>query len=169
MADFSNSDTIAISAGVIALAALGVSIWQGYISREHNKLSVRPHLEFILHCKTTEDFRLILRNSGLGPALISKISLFVDNKEFVFNDSDTANKFFEKLAPQNAGDFSYYIADQRSAISSDKFIRVFIFNESTAAKNPQLNNYLRNMQSRISAKVEYKCMYGRAYSAAFTC
>jgi hypothetical protein len=41
-----SSDTVtAIAATVIALLALIVSIWQGVTSREHNRLSVKPHLD----------------------------------------------------------------------------------------------------------------------------
>ena len=82
MSDLTNSDVIAISSGVVALCALGTSIWQGYISRHHNLLSVRPHLEIVVSLSRDEGLRFRLVNGGLGPALLDSVS-FIHREQWV--------------------------------------------------------------------------------------
>ena len=65
------------SAVAISLAALGFSIYQGRIARKHNRLSVKPVLDYYLGAVDDgSDFQLTLKNNGLGPALISSFALF---------------------------------------------------------------------------------------------
>lgn len=68
-----------ISSGVIALCAFVISICQGKQVREHNKLSVRPHLTTWRHSEPEKGFyRLELINNGIGPAVIEGFSIKVD-------------------------------------------------------------------------------------------
>lgn len=56
---------------IVAILALFVAVWAGYLSRRHNRLSVRP--ELMQYSDASEEdlvFRLGVRNSGLGPARI---------------------------------------------------------------------------------------------------
>lgn len=61
---------IAVSSIVIALAALGATIWQGLLTRRHNRLSVTPRLR--VDCDHPDDGEVVvtLMNTGLGPAVI---------------------------------------------------------------------------------------------------
>lgn len=64
------------SAVVISLAALGYSIYQGRLARLHNRLSVKPVLDFYVGAVDDDsDFQLTLKNNGLGPALISSFQM----------------------------------------------------------------------------------------------
>ena len=70
-----------ISSAVIALCALVFSIWQGILTRKHNKLSFRPHLTTWTNRIAEKGFYSIdLINNGLGPAIISSFSLKIDRK-----------------------------------------------------------------------------------------
>lgn len=70
-----------ISSAVIALCALVFSLYQGKQAREHNKLSVRPHLSTWEHKEVEGGFyRLELINNGIGPAVIDTFSIKVDGK-----------------------------------------------------------------------------------------
>ena len=70
---------IAISSTVIALAALFVSIWQGILTRQHNKLSVMPRLRIDFH-RAVEliSIKVLLVNKGTGPAIIRSMDYGVD-------------------------------------------------------------------------------------------
>ena len=72
---------IAISAVVVALVSLIVSIWEGVSNRRHNKLSVRPSLRIDRNTGLNEDVRITLINTGLGPAIIKKYKVFLEQKE----------------------------------------------------------------------------------------
>jgi hypothetical protein len=75
-------DLPAIFAGVIACTALGVSIWQGMLSREYNRLSLHPILfgyqDFTLNI---HDSGLFLSNRGGGPAVLRTSQIYLSGGE----------------------------------------------------------------------------------------
>lgn len=86
---------------IIALCALYLTLKQLGISREHNKMSVRPHLITTTESDDKEGvYKVILKNNGIGPAQFNKVSLFLDNKLFELNGErkikDMLSKMFNK-------------------------------------------------------------------------
>ncbi len=71
------STITAISSVAIALAAFFVAWWTGHVQREHAKLSVLPHLDFIYGNTSTGSLALLLINNGVGPAVITGFDIFV--------------------------------------------------------------------------------------------
>lgn len=72
-------DALSYSALVIALVALGVSIWQGYLTLRQNHLAVRPLLFSVADfTRGAEESGLILTNRGYGPALLIESQISVD-------------------------------------------------------------------------------------------
>lgn len=68
--------------GISALA-LAVSLWQGWISREHNRLSVKPYVQVTPYLEgANKRIGLYISNYGLGPAVIEKASLSLDGKSY---------------------------------------------------------------------------------------
>lgn len=71
----------AIAATVIAVIALAVAVWQGFESRKHNRLSVKPAMAFLIQkAKGKEPVGLSLKNHGAGPAFIRKFTIWIDGK-----------------------------------------------------------------------------------------
>lgn len=61
-------DLISYSAALVALLALAVSIWQGYLTRLQNRLTVRPLLfAYSDFADGSKDSGLVLTNRGLAP------------------------------------------------------------------------------------------------------
>lgn len=77
-----NSIIISVSSVLIAVAALGVAVYQSYLSRFHNKLSVKP---LITDSSWTDDdryeFCYRIQNNGLGTAVIKSFTYFWADKE----------------------------------------------------------------------------------------
>lgn len=71
------------ASNVIALSALAATFWQAYISRKHNKLSVKPYLT--TWTTTSSDGYVIVKiiNNGVGPAHIKSFSIFVDGQKMI--------------------------------------------------------------------------------------
>lgn len=66
---------------VIAVSALVVSIWQGSISMKHNRLTVKPYLDFhIVQIDSTITVRF--SNEGFGPAILEEISFFYEDEQY---------------------------------------------------------------------------------------
>jgi len=76
-----DADTVtAICAVAIAVASLAVSVTETRATRAHNRQSVRPLLGFECHRWEGGEAGIRLRNSGLGPAIITSTRLIVDGK-----------------------------------------------------------------------------------------
>ncbi len=67
----------AVGTVIMALCALVTSVWQGYTLQQHNKLSLRPYLEFEANIDRRPDgkiaFGLFINNNGLGPAEVTDV------------------------------------------------------------------------------------------------
>ncbi len=57
---------------LVAVSALVVSVWQVRTSQEHNKLSVRPYLDFFTGWNNGV-WRSDISNEGVGPAIITRV------------------------------------------------------------------------------------------------
>lgn len=70
---------IALAAAFIAFCALGISIWQGFLMRQHSRLSVKPWL--VLHRDAIEGnaVEIHLVNAGLGPALVKDLYYTIED------------------------------------------------------------------------------------------
>lgn len=73
------ADITATASVVVAVAAIAVAVWQGMLSREHNRLSVRPHLQITSYLGSPP-LRLSIANVGIGPAYIRDVRLRVDGR-----------------------------------------------------------------------------------------
>lgn len=76
---WSPKELIAIAATVIALCALGVSVYEGYSGRLHRRLSVRPYVSFAFYYNKA-GAHFSLDNYGLGPAQVQWFRATVDDK-----------------------------------------------------------------------------------------
>jgi len=66
-------------AGVVALAAIALAVWEGYENRRHNHLSVIPKIDATRNRDLLEQsFELVLASNGLGPAVVRNMQVFVD-------------------------------------------------------------------------------------------
>ncbi|WP_416398908.1 hypothetical protein [Allohahella sp. A8] len=77
-----SGNIFAAAAVFISLLALGVSIWQGILSREHNRLSLAPHLQVSPRLQGDGETGLYLENSGTGSAFIQSATISDGSKVF---------------------------------------------------------------------------------------
>lgn len=70
---------------IVALAAIGLSVWEGLENRWHNRLSVLPHLDPVDRTQRKTDstymVRLAIENTGLGPAVLENFIYFRGSKK----------------------------------------------------------------------------------------
>ena len=87
------------ASNVIALSALAATFWQAYISRKHNKLSVKPYLT--TWTTTSSDGYVIVKiiNNGVGPAHIKSFSIFVDGQKMIGENLEPHMKCLNIIFP----------------------------------------------------------------------
>jgi hypothetical protein len=89
------------SSAIIALCALGLTLWQAYVSRQHNRLSVTPYLTTWSHNDTDQHrYSVEILNNGIGPALINNFQVFVDGHQVKGDDLELIKKSLKLLFPQ---------------------------------------------------------------------
>lgn len=78
-------------AAIIACCALGITFWQGSLTRKYNKLSVIPHLTILKQYNMTNEpsIKFAVQNDGLGPAQIIAFKMKINNQEIDTTDIDT--------------------------------------------------------------------------------
>lgn len=86
------STLVAVCATAVAVASLAVSVYESPSSRCHNRLSVRPLLQFQHNWVAGQRAGLRLINSGLGLAVIMKTVLTADGNALgEYNKRDVEN------------------------------------------------------------------------------
>jgi hypothetical protein len=87
----------AVCATGIAVVSLVVSIAEARASRRHNRHSVRPILEFGFERQVKGVTGIVLRNQGVGPAVITATSLYLDGQYLGHWEEPVVNPFRDSL------------------------------------------------------------------------
>lgn len=91
-----------VAALVVSLCALGLTVYQAYLSREHNRISVRPSLSTFYDIDPAPDNPRItlvsikLKNSGLGPAVIKSFEILVEGEAVTVKSPDEMHRLVLK-------------------------------------------------------------------------
>ena len=164
MAALSNSDWIALSSGVVALCALGVSFWQGHVASKHNRLSARPHLKVDCHAKDDEISCSII-NVGLGPAFLDELLFSIGGTEYDFF-GDSFMGFVDHFRNPLMSETNFYVhrVPPGTAISAGESFLIF-----RTVEHPLMQTHLDSVNSllpRIQSMSRYRSMYGERFGAA---
>jgi hypothetical protein len=98
--EFSAEIYIAIASTIIALCALGITLWQAHLSYKHNKLSVQPLLATHETHNKKDDTGYVLfelNNCGIGPAIIKNFTLLYGDQEVARNNRKQYADYLENL------------------------------------------------------------------------
>jgi hypothetical protein len=141
---------------IVAICALALAGWQGWLARKHNILSVQPKLS--VHSKTSaKKIGYTITNKGLGTAYIKKVEFFshgklIDDKIYHLR----LKKLFLKhgIKPENCTMTRLF---DEMEIAKDESMD--LFNVSIDKKiNSSLVFYEYAVEFKI--KISYQCIYG---------
>jgi hypothetical protein len=150
------------AANIIALTAAAVVATQAWLTREHNRLSVRPHLQ--THIDTQTNFQesvfyysVELRNNGLGPAIVKKWSVFLDGVEQQLQTREEVDTFIKGL-------ISNFLSLKTRFFGPDEVMRANDSQTILALKLPLMSTAghkdFEKQLNRLGLVVEYTSMYG---------
>jgi hypothetical protein len=184
---FTTDTYIGLCAAVVALAALIVSVWQGFETRLNDRLSVRPYINFTYRTPIGSPAEILLHNKGIGPAILKKITYRVDGKDF---DASTTNGLASCLAAANlttnawttlmaSGNLRIQVTEEKEhtnlnvnicllnsgdAVSPSE-TRTLLSYQRDSATNPKLQDAEDTALRRITILVNYESIYGEVFSA----
>jgi hypothetical protein len=146
-----------IVSSLIGASALGLAVWQGYLTRKHNRLTVKPNIR-IDRNYSTNPLELSILNTGLGPAIISSIQVTVDNIVIVAPRVQVLNDALRKIwCNQKNLRFHIYFDDEYICAGENHFL------VSWQSPNSQESTVFIDQLQRLSIVVAYKSIYGEHF------
>ncbi|MEO3714527.1 hypothetical protein [Roseateles flavus] len=136
---------------VVSVCALAATLWQGYAIQKHNRLMVQPILDTELNTELDGSWTLLVQNSGLGPARVTRADIQVDGKP---QPSTAAAARALGLDPACMGSGSlvhFYRVNQRQMVLSSA-------GPGCTLKPDALETLLK----RLSITLHYESLYGDA-------
>lgn len=129
-----NADrVVSISAIFIIVATLIVLIFQTNIMREQQRLSVLPYLMISNQYIGTPNYKLVLKNDGIGPAFIESIKVFYEGKIY---EKDFARFMTDEIPEFDSLTNVYYSnIGQWQLIPAGETINIFEVNQSIVDSN----------------------------------
>lgn len=154
---------IALASIAIALSALVVTIWQGILMRRHNRLSLRPHLAFKqTMSEANPQFVLELLNNGVGPAIIKRFQVLLDEKREEHFEAQGWMALLDLVGLKGKAICGVIEADE--FLAAGQALQIVKYE---SLPSPVGTRELREALRRIEIHVEYQSVYGDRYSTHF--
>ena len=159
--------TLSISAMIVAIASITISIWESSTMRKHYHLSVMPRLNnsFAVDdsSSTNASAYFNISNNGLGPAVIISREYFVDGEKI----DDSKNHFsvitLQALNFDNTAGSSFQSISKGLTIPAGDNLKVFglYFNTREAFYKQRFE-----LHDRFSFIIKYESLYGELYEVS---
>jgi hypothetical protein len=142
-----------IGSTVVAIMALGMSIWTAWIQRQHNKLSVRPLPEIQLRDMNGQ-VRVKLINNGTGPLIIKSLEV-LDGKKIV-------GRALIQLMPSGGHGWNFFvdIIDGRSIAPNGEITLIDLEYDPHNKAELDFATSTRAALSCLGIRIHYKSIYG---------
>jgi len=154
---------ISISTIIISKTSLNLSIYHSKKIREHYRLSVKPDLCFD-NCEQSIDgltMGVMLKNSGIGPAIITKYKLKWNEEQEYEGLRDIYIFLNSKLGPQNKFKINYVVPNPPCTIAING--EFWLFGLKDEFKTEENTKLFGNFLYSIDIFLEYESMYGEKF------
>ena len=153
---FSSELIISISAIIIAVVSVVVTVWQGIETRRHNRLSVQPRLELTFALSYKEDKAdFTLKNKGLGPAILGNATAVINGTTYNLNDTDRFFEFLDKMGIGSVS-ISFDNLEYESTVIPNETLTIF------SVKISDLKNLgikPPSIMTNVKVSIKYKSLY----------
>lgn len=152
-------ETVAgISNVIIALCALGLTVWQFNVQRTHNRLSVKPYLTTWSHRGDDGLLRVDVLNNGVGPALIKCFKVCVDDHEVKGQDIDIVRKAVNLLFSNHNYNIPYNSFLAEGYMMAANEIRCLVSVNFTGPTFPT-DAEIEHATKRVRILIKYESIY----------
>ncbi len=152
---------LSISAISISALALIVALWQGVVSREHNRLSVKPTIlvASALEGKGGKN-GIYISNAGLGPGIINKAILIVNNLEFDLTKNSWPT-ILKQIGLQPICFSQSWLPVGSTIIASEEVALIKVTRADLGACYLEAVKLVS--KNSVEIKIEYESMYGEVF------
>jgi hypothetical protein len=151
------------SIAVIALAALGVAVWEGWENRKHNRLSVKPYSCFYVGLPPSlhEPPGLTLKNNGAGPAIITHFEILVDGVPIEGTGFSKWKRALELVGLSPDWVYCRY-PEAGTSLAAGESLALLICEPGSASTDKQAT--LGRALQRLQTSITYESIYGERFS-----
>jgi len=139
---------------LIAALALGISFWQIIAMKRHQRVSVRPLLDFV---SAEEPRKIRLTNGGLGPAIITGLFVRLGEGELEPMGKSTWQDIVDELELENT---DFFTVIERTILFPGASLDVLTVGRLSEEANAAI-------ESKLQLHAEYESMYGERFSVDF--
>ena len=147
---------ISVSSVIIAIVALIVGVWQGFVTRQHNRLSVKPHLR--IDRSDVESIKIILCNTGVGPAIIETFELRIDGETVSGDRMTRMHAILKRLGIMNVNVRFGTLVQEEAIAVGEKYI---LFEIKDGLEN---HKEIISVLPRLTFSISYKSIYGEKFT-----
>ena len=142
----------AIASVAIAVLALLATIWQARLTRVHNRKTTTPI--FTIHRSQMNGYKIFLRNEGVGPAIITGLTFYVDGIKV-----DDLKNFDSQLAISIPIEFFRTKVNPPVSVGVSQSFELFILQGDKSFEDKMIE-----IGTRVGVEVDYKSVYGDSHS-----
>jgi hypothetical protein len=145
---------IALTSAFVSVLALGLTMYEAWATRRHNRLSVKPALSFDLVLDEEQCALVIrLRNNGLGPAVVRRYEMLVDGRSL----EQLNIRQFQELSALLDVQARYSIPLRDEVIPIDASIDLIVIKHDTT--DAKARYVARRAAQRLTIRTAYSSMY----------
>ena len=146
-------------AGIVAIAAILLAVWEGFENRRHNRLSVVPKVDAVRDFDMLEQtFSLGFISAGLGPAVVKNLCFYVDGEKFHDADSDTQYPWSAGYQLFRGRNFDIYDASYQRGqflVPGNRYLLL----QGELREGAERSTDFRDQVNRINVVVRYCSVY----------
>jgi hypothetical protein len=162
--DRNTEKIVAISAIIVSICALGVSILQTKIMQTQQEKAAWPHIRWYTQTgwemDSTGTFKITVTNKGIGPALIKKVEIVLDSYRYT---SDSIENVLRKMYNGPIGGVSQINFNQTVMLPNDA-VDFFEFTDKRQAfEFAKIYNNVYETSEKFDIIIHYEDVYGNAF------
>ena len=155
------ADVIAIAAVFIAVLSMAGTFWQAVLTRRHNRLSVRPQLDYVASHYPDKPISLTIVNNGLGTAVVKRMRISFQGEDCPLLNTDMPKRIIDELMQRDLR-ANVTVLGPNSPIAAGGNLAVVIFPNSIG--NVAIHNRAVEFMHAVGLIVDYESMYGDAFT-----
>ena len=161
-ADLAAADKIAIAAALVALLSLFATLWFAFLTRRHNRLSVRPYIDHFVQTSPSELVSFKLLNAGIGPAIIRRCTYVLDGESHPIKDQTFPKNIEDALRSETVNAYANFVAiAPHTCIPAGQAVEAIVFLKPEGIPVTRAAHAAQcDFVERFAVEVEYESMYG---------
>lgn len=144
---------------LIAVCAFIITVWQTWVTRKHNRLSVKPWLSTWVETNSIPySYEIRLNNIGIGPAIINSFDIYVDGHKVEGSGLEPITKTVHILFPTKSPTILYssYLG-KGGILGANASLRILLI--QFTPENLPAPELMEHIQKRVKLVIRYTSIY----------